>query len=156
MKTIKRLTTVLNSLGLVMLIGLFAVFGVAHTVLPERAPSVIVGNTVTEWSDNTLLMIVFWAGIVIYGVLYIMKRFPRLMLYPVKTTPENVVYQAELGKLFLAALSFFAMVLFVILEFKIFISAYGKTVWGNGDVYIAVGCIAASVAVYLIMAIKHK
>ena len=102
------------------------------------------------------ICLLFVMGFVIYGLLFALKRFPRLMSYPVPITPQNLDYQARIGKLMLSILTFCSMGMILVILYDLYQSAVGQA---DGHVGIVLGLLAVcviDVAAYTVIAKKKE
>ena len=108
--------------------------------------------------DGTPLLLIYLGGTCIYGISFLLKRFPRFMLYPVKVTPENMLFQATLAKLVLALLEFFSMVLFFCLQYGCYqkLTAQESAMIIRVFIFLLTGCIVLTLGIYLLIARRAK
>ena len=104
-------------LSFLMLILTIVFFARSYEALPVRLPR---GDAEALLGARISICLLFSVGFVVYGLLFALKRFPRLMSYPVRITPENMDYQARIGKLMLSILTFCCMSM-ILRYFMIFI-----------------------------------
>lgn len=111
-------------------------------------------------SGRYALTIIFVAGATVFGLLFILKRFPRFFPFPVKITPKNMAFQAALSGLFLAAMSLFMTLVFICALY----SRYRELLYSPEEAvflpaYIPAAACALCIicmAIYIIFARKHK
>lgn len=77
----------------------------AQTVLFARQYAALppAGEAERFFASQEAFLALFLLGMAVYGMLFVLKRFPRIMKYPVPITPKNVVMQASLSRLMLSA-----------------------------------------------------
>ena len=66
-----------------VLITVIVFFAISYTTLPERIPMAFSGSGEPVEGGKIYFLITFWLGFCSYGLLFMLKRFPRLRSYPV-------------------------------------------------------------------------
>ncbi len=150
-------TGFIEVLSFILLVCTIIFFVQAYTALPERIAFAFGGDTSSVENGRFYLMFIFWLGMLCYGLLFVLKRFPRLMSYPVKITPDNVDIQARLAKLMMSVMTLFCMAIIVLILYDLYMNAVNVPVPGS---MIFIGClfggILADVAVYFYIAKRKK
>lgn len=63
----------------------------------------------TQYIGGYAYTVMFWLGFAVYGLFAVLKRFPRLINYPVTITAKNVAAQARLMRLMLSTSTLLSM-----------------------------------------------
>ena len=134
---------------LLLLIVMFARF---YAELPDAA-----GEQGALRTDHTYFAIVFWLGVITYSVLFVLKRFPRLISFPVRITPENVDFQARAAKTMLSITTLFSMCVFDIALFDLYRGALSRQApMHTLPIAVCFVCILVNIIVYFIVARARK
>jgi len=110
-KFLSPIRSLLEILSFILLAANALLFALAHYNLPETS-YLFQG---VEFPDKLQFTLVFWIAFLVYGALFVLKRFPHLMVYPVKLTAANINFQTQWGRLMLAALTLPAMAALLII-----------------------------------------
>ena len=111
-------------------------------------------------SGRTELTLIFIAGVLVFGILFLLQRFPRFFPFPVKIRPANMAYQAEIAKLFLTVMSVLVTGVFICALYGRYRSLlYDPQEAAYLPMYVPLGlcglCIASTI-LYIISARKHR
>ena len=106
------------------------------------------------------LTLIFIAGALVFGMLFLLQRFPRFFPFPVKIRPANMAFQAALAKLFLTVTSALVTAVFICALYGSYRSLlYDPQEAAYLPMYIPLGlcglCIGAAV-IYIIFARRHR
>ncbi len=142
MKAIRYISGSLEIMGFFTVVLLSVVFAISHDRLDEAT------NAIQGY--NIVSTMCYMLGIIIYGVLFILKRFPRFMVYPVKLDPANISVQIALSKLMLVILKVCFNVLFI----SVLLSLYSGQQSSAADILIALMAIAipGDIIIYMVIA----
>ena len=139
------------------ILNLFVIFmAVAFTVLYSKCYH----SFNIDISSRSTLTLIFVFGILIFGILFVLKRFPRFYPFPVKVNTKNMMFQAWLAQLFLTIISIIVLAIFTVMLYK----EYTNILITDIQVieipdYIPIGLIAScliTIVIYIIIAIRHK
>ncbi|MBQ9941899.1 MAG: hypothetical protein IJP03_02705 [Christensenellaceae bacterium] len=157
MNQMKRWTGIIEALSFFSFLCVAMFFATTHAALPGRIAQGFLGKMDFARDAGTYMLVAFWLGVLCYSLLFLLKRFPRLMSYPVRLTPENMDFQARWSRLMLSIITLLCMciVLFVIIELYL-CAVNAKTSSSFLPVALLFGGIVASVVIYLVIARKHK
>lgn len=145
---------ILSFVTLVVMIVLFALF---YTELPVYVFRAFNGDVSSVEPTRGYFILTFVLGMAAYSLLFVLKRFPRLMSYPVVITPENVDIQSRLTRLMLSILTFFAMVIMVLVMIDIFLNAINSSFPSlMGYIVYPFGGIVVNLIAYIIIARRNK
>lgn len=149
-------STVIELIAFAVLLCFCVFFIVFYDRMPEDIPSRIAGGALGIGSKTEFLL-VFWVAFILYGILFVLKRFPRLMAYPVKTNAGNIEIQAVLGKLMLGILTLFAITMFFFIlcdmfSFSVRLQTIINPMWIVG----LAAAMPATLIIYIILARKFK
>lgn len=152
MRTVRFWTAVCEIASFFLLVCLLVFFALSHQ---EVAFQISEGaqKEKSVLGVQTSLCLIFALGILVYGLLFLLKRFPRFMSYPVPITPENMDFQARLAKLMLSVLTLCSMGIFVTILYDTYKNAGREQEIGH--IGIILGLLAGAildVALYLAMA----
>ena len=157
MGKIKFWTGMMEVFSFFVLITVIVFFVISYTTLPERIPMAFIGSGEPVEGGKIYFLITFWLGFCSYGLLFILKRFPRLMSYPVKITPENVDLQARLAKLMLSILTLFCMLIILVVLYDLYARATSSAARGSViPVVVLFAGIFLDVGIYILIAKKNK
>ena len=140
MKKVRFWTVFFEILSFLMLILTIVFFARSYEALPVRLPR---GDAEALLGARISICLLFSVGFVVYGLLFALKRFPRLMSYPVRITPENMDYQARIGKLMLSILTFCCMSMIFTILYDIY---QGAVQQAAGHIWLLSGLLGISVA----------
>jgi hypothetical protein len=89
----------------------------AWTTLPDRVPThFTLAGRVDGWGSRNTLLLLPLAGVVVYALLTVLARFPRLFNYPVKVRPDDLPYQYRLARWFMTWIKASIATLFALLD----------------------------------------
>jgi len=102
-----------------------AIFG--HHPLPLRVPTHfnLAGNA-DAWGSPQVLWLLPCIGILLYGLMVLVSRFPGAFNYPVRVTPANRAALQHLALLMIAWLKAEVMCLFVFIQYVTIKAATGS------------------------------
>lgn len=103
MKKVRYATGFFEILAFFLFLIIVVLFAIGYERLSQAEP------------ERDHFIIVFWASAVMYGMLFLLKRFPRIMIYPVSIVSENIEFQALLGRLMLSIFTMAAMAVFLMI-----------------------------------------
>lgn len=113
------------------------------------------GSADTQYMGGYAYTVAFWLGFLVYGLFFVLKRFPRLISYPVTITAKNVTVQARLSRLMLSILTLMSMC--VIATIFIGLRLADRGIKTRAPIIVIMLCFAgviADIAIYLIFAKK--
>lgn len=140
MKKVRFWTGFFEILSFLVLISMIVFFALSYEALPAHLPR---GDGEALLGARISICLLFAVGFAVYGLLFALKRFPRLMSYPVRITPENMDYQARIGKLMLSILTFCCMSMIFTILYDIY---HGAIRQADGHIWLLAGLLGASVA----------
>jgi len=152
----KIVTTLADALSTLLLLAIVVFCAKAYSVLgAQKAASVLLAQSARR--IRLYLFAAFWMAMTCYGLLFLLKRFPRLMYYPVTITPKNMGTQARLAKLMLSVLTLFAMAIALLIHFDLYTSAVDRRLFDPAPLIICLFAgILLDLVIYLILAHKRK
>lgn len=110
MKGLKLVINLLEVLSFGALLVLVVFFAMSYSVLPKSLPHIqIAQNSWIQFNTKDVLIGLFWVGFLFYSILFALRRFPSLHMYPVKITVENVEIQVHLSRLFIGLVKLIGM-----------------------------------------------
>lgn len=143
-------------LAFILLITMIVFFLISYSTLPERIPHGTAPDGEVFYGGKERFLICFWLGVGAYGLLFLLKRFPRLMSYPVKITPENVDFQAKLGRLMLSITTLLFMAIFTLVIYDLYQSAAYMQAGNIVLIAVLFGAVLLNGGIYWTIARKHK
>ncbi len=145
MKAIRFISGALEIIGFVTVVLLCVVFAISNDT----------AESATNSQQSLLLTVFYMLGMLVYGVLFILKRFPRFMVYPVKLEPSNIGIIIPLSKLMLVILKVCFNILFIAIVYSIY--AGQSSDFGLPSILILLMALAipADIIIYLLIARRH-
>lgn len=101
-KIIKTLTDLFSLLSIFEIMALCVTYSACYH-------STYIGNS----TQKPHLTVIFLLGMLMFFLLFLLKRFPRFFPFPVKITAKNMVRQAALSSLFLSVFSLLSTPVFI-------------------------------------------
>ena len=157
MKKINNWIGAIEVISFLLLLWQIALFSKIYNILPDNVPIEILHRSIMVPDAKTLFLVLFLVGMVIYGLLFLLKRFPRLVQYPVKITPGNIDRQSKLYRLAMSILTFLAMAMVDILMYNLYLNvSAGETRRNTFMIGVIIVLMVADLLVYLWLARKNK
>ena len=104
----------------VSIISMIVTFALTASVLPMPAPPADADGLIAKYGMRTVLFILFALGGGICGLLFLLSRFPRLNIYPVKINADNVEIQYHIAKIALCAGQLITVVVTCVLMMRVY------------------------------------
>lgn len=157
MKKINNWIGAIEVVSFLLLIFQIALFSKIYDAVAENAPIAILRRSIEIGDAKTLFLILFLVGMVIYGLLFLLKRFPRLVQYPVKITPGNIDRQSKLYRLAMSILTFLAMSMVNLLMYNLYLNvSTGETRRNTFMIGVIVALMLVDMGVYILLARKNR
>lgn len=157
MGKIKIAISVMEALAVGLFIAVIVLYAQADMLLPDRIPQAAEQGEVVAWSDKTMFTVVFLLAFLVYGVLFVLKRFPRFMAFPVKLSAQNIHKQASIARLMLAVVTLLAMAAFALLLYSMYeVAVNPMTAVMRPAILVLLGSIVLAVAGYIVVARLHR
>lgn len=147
-----------DNLALLLLILLFAITAYNYIYLPETIPTHFnFKGQADAWGSKITLWIMPLAGLLLFFLLSLAQKFPRLYNYPVKITEENAQKQYLLARTLLRELKAAVLFLFLVIQWNIFSMLKDPTAqFGIVFYLILIFIVFAPIVFYFYQAIKFK
>ena len=156
MKTMRVASTMIELVAFGILLCFCVFFIVFYDQLPDNIPA-RTGLKTLGMESKTEFLLVFWVALALYGILFILKRFPRLMAYPVQTNADNIEIQAVLAKLMLGILTLVAMAMFFLILCDMYsFSVRLQTIVNPNWIVGLAAAMPATLVLYILLARKFK
>jgi len=141
--------------GLIIMIGLIADLWPA---LPASVPSHFdITGQPDEWGSKNTLLIFPIAGLILYALTSLAVRFPRMINYPVRITPQNAQRQYTLVVGMMRWLKAEVIWMMAFLAWQTAQVALGRAGALAGEfVFIIVGAMLITFVVYFIQALRAR
>jgi len=150
-------TGLIEAISFFTLVAMIVFFVIAYTTLPEKVALAFDGDTSAVEGGRIYFLVIFWLGMAAYSLLFILKRFPRLMSYPVRITPENVDIQARLARLMLSILTLFCMLIILLVLLDLYMRTINSPMTSHFWLILCLfGGAGVNVGVYLLVARAKK
>lgn len=158
MKGLKLVIDLLEILSFGALLILVVFFAMSYSVLPENLPHIqITLNSFIQFNTKDVLIGLFLAGFLFYSILFLLRKFPSLHIYPVKITVENVEKQLYLSRLFIGLIKLIGMVGIVLLFLHVYYYL-NEGILQNllRELMVTLGLMVLCVAVYIPVARHYR
>lgn len=158
MKGLKLVINLLEILSFGALLILVVFFAMSYSVLPENLPHIQIAlNSFIQFNTKDVLIGLFWAGFLFYSILFLLRKFPSLHVYPVKITVENVEKQLYLSRLFIGIIKLIGMVGIVLLFLHVYYY-FNEGILQNllRELMVTLGLMVLCVAVYIPVARHYR
>lgn len=158
MKGLKLVINLLEILSFGALLILVVFFAMSYSVLPENLPHIqITLNSFIQFNTKDVLIGLFLAGLLFYSILFLLRKFPSLHVYPVKITVENVEKQLYLSRLFIGLIKLIGMVGIVLLFLHVYYYL-NEGILQNllRELMVTLGLMVLCVAVYIPVARHYR
>jgi cytochrome c biogenesis factor len=145
-------------IAFLLLLALIVFFARAYSELPNTVSFVSNVSNLYFVENKTVFFVVVWLGFASYGALFILKRFPRMIPFPVKINAENIDIQINLARFTLSLLTVFTSALFLCGMYYIYLKAIDRRApFDLTIVLVLFIMIVLSIIVYIILArMKNK
>ena len=155
---IKYAIGTIEIISFVIFLAIMTVFVQAYERLPRVFPDTVASSVFSKLGGKNVFIYVFILAASIYGLLFIIKRFPRLPSYPVRITPKNVEFEMKLARLTLSIITMLAMMAMLIIMVGLYIVASKQLIYFDiqTPIFIIIGLLVVVVSVYFILAFKFK
>lgn len=158
MKGLKLVINLLEILSFGALLILVVFFAMSYSVLPENLPHIQIAlNSFIQFNTKDVLIGLFLAGLLFYSILFLLRKFPSLHVYPVKITVENVEKQLYLSRLFIGLIKLIGMVGIVLLFLHVYYYL-NEGILQNllRELMVTLGLMVLCVAVYIPVARHYR
>jgi len=156
-KKVRVVSTVIEMIAF----GVFIMFSVLfinfYSILPDKIPVRTGIEQLLGMGGKVEFVIIFWIAFLMYGILFVLKRFPKLMAYPVKTHAYNIETQVNLAKLMLSLLTLFSASLFLCILYDMYsFASYLKAAMPEAVIFGLAGAMPLTLIAYILIARKFK
>ncbi len=127
--------------------------------LPDRVPTHFnVRGQVDGWGTKQSVWLLPAVSVLMFGLFQLSLRFPKLINYPVRITPENAQRQYDLARTFLRVLRTSVLVLFFLIQWITLQTALGRPslIAATFGMMISTFLVMIPLAVYLVLAFRRK
>ena len=157
MKKIRVVSTVIEVISFGVFIMLSVLFINFYSIFPNKIPVRAGIIQLLGIDGKQEFLVLFWIAFLIYGILFVLKRFPRLMAYPVKTHAYNIEVQVNLSKLMLSLLTLFSMSLFLCIFYDMyFFATYLRSVMPSALIIGLAAAMPVTLLIYIVVARRFK
>lgn len=136
-----------------IMVVLFAKF---YTALPDTIEFTDASGNMLSVEVKTIFLVAFWLGFATYGALFLLKRFPRMMPYPVKLNAANIEFQAKFARFALSVLTLLSSVFFIIVIYYIYRNIMAPEEDITTYAVIAVFVLIVACVVGYVLLARHK
>jgi uncharacterized membrane protein len=149
-----------ETLSWLSLLLIFYITARHYADLPAQIPShTNWRGEVDGWGSRQTVWLLPITSLLLLGLLSLAHKFPKMMNYPVRITPENAQRQFDLARTFLRVIKSAVLLLFLMLQWSILAMATGKGNLFSEPLVLPIVLVALAlfpVVWYIILAFRNK